>query len=199
MRSSIFGQANDPLFKKAKKQLAEAAKYVAAGDNDRAFYLFTCSVENSCGRLEPVLRKYAAQTHFTPEQLRRVGEQSDAITELLQAIEPDDEKLDVLFDFLEDSERETDGYQRFLYRQMVLSFIAGIDNRPIAAVGKVSADRMEKALDFRFALGAYLETFIAYQQWCLDFAERYVALPEEMRHAVRSARLHKGVVVGVSA
>lgn len=199
MRSSVFTQANDTLIKKAKRQLAEASKYLNQGDGDRAFYLFSCSVENSCGRLEPMLRKYAMQTHFTAEQLQRIGEQSDAVTELLQAIEPDDEKLDVLYDFLADSEREADGYQRFLYRQMILSFIAGIDNRPVAAAGMASADRLEKALDLKFALGAYLETFIAYQEWCLNFAERHVVLPEEMRRTQRGARFHKGMVMGVSA
>ena len=146
-----------------------------------------------------MLRKYATQTHFTAEQLQRIGEQSDAVTELLQAIEPDDEKLDVLYDFLADSEREADGYQRFLYRQMILSFIAGIDNRPVAAAGMASADRLEKALDLKFALGAYLETFIAYQEWCLNFAERHVVLPEEMRRTQRGARFHKGMAMGVSA
>ncbi len=199
MRSSVLGLANDPLLRKAKRQLTEAVKYLNQGDGDRAFYLFSCSVENNCGRLEPLLRKYTTQTHFMPEQLHRIGEQSDAITELLQAIEPDDEKLDVLYDFLEDSERETDVYQRFLYRQMILSFIAGINNRLALAEGTASADRLEKALDLKFALGAYLETFIAYQQWCLDFTERYVALPEEMGRTQRSVRLHKGAVVGVSA
>lgn len=202
MRTLIFGQANEHLFNTAKRQLVEAEKYLNKGDYDRAFYLFRRSVENSCGRLKTIFGQSAGKVQnngiFTPEQLRIVGSQSDSLTELLHAIDRDDEKLDILYDFLVDSERQSNGHQAFLYRQMVLNFVAGIDNRPVSVAGVTDSERLERALDLKFALAAYLETFISYQQWCLNFAAQNVVLPETKGWGVDGVRFYKKVWVGAS-
>ena len=161
----------------SRKRLAEAAEYFERGDYARSFLLFSRSVEAGS-------RAGRAGDRIRPADTGLVYDQSEALNELLFAVGPDDEKLDILYDFLTDSGRKTAEAQGrrqvFLYRRMVLEHIAGIGCRPLAQEsvatsempkGSATPDALEERLNFGFALSAYLETFIAYQRWCLDFEE----------------------------
>lgn len=127
--------------------------------------------------------------------LRRIDEQRKALTELLDAIGQEDEKLDILCAFLTDSERhvygtESNRYHTFLYRRMILGLLAGIGGRFVSAAAATNPEELEEALNFQFALAAYLETFLDYQRWCLAFEARHASERKETAPACEEAPVY---------
>ena len=178
MCATIFNQVNSSALRAAREQLAEAIQCYDRGDYDRSFYFFSRSVEKSCALLSAVGGEYLPGEIFTDPRMKayQIDEQFEAMAELLGAFEQEDEKLDLLHAFLTDSGPEAlagteTRYRLFLYRQMLLSFVAEIDNHCFSSDDMTDSDQLESLLNLKFALAAYLESLMAYQQWCLEFIE----------------------------
>mgnify|MGYP002069454591 FL=1 len=179
MSASVHNKVNRQFLRMAKEQLAEANRCFELGDYDRAFDCFGRSVEKSCRMLQAAAGEYDPKNIFTDRKMSayRIDDQFASLAELLSVFDTEDEKLDLLHAFLNDSGMEAlaGGQARcrlFLYRQMVLSFVAGLDNRCRSVADAADAEALERNLNLKFALAAYLEPLMAYQQWCLEFVER---------------------------
>ena len=176
MSASVLNKATNHLLQLSKEELADAIRYFNLGDYDRSFRSLRHSIETS----RRMLRNGTPQEIFTDPGMTpyRIDDQFEATAELLNALENEDDKLDLLCAFLDDSGLEAMSgaqtrYRLYLYRQMLLSFVAGLDNRCVSAEeAAADPDTLERFLNLKFALAAYLESLIAYQQWCLDFVER---------------------------
>lgn len=180
MSTFVLNSANDHLFQLAKTQLTEAIEYFRVGDYDRSFRSLVGSIRKSGCMLGSASETYVPQEIFTHPGMKndRIDDQYRALAELLDAFDAEDEKLDLLCAFLDDSGLEAMSgaqtrYRLLLYRQMILSFVAGLDNRCVSASEAATPEELERFLDLKFAVAAYLESLLAYQQWCLEFVEEH--------------------------
>lgn len=201
--SSAALQANTTLLNSAQKQLLLANKYYDQGEYDRSFHLFCRSVENSNRLLDTVsgfnsgcYDRKARYRIFTSDRMKdyQIEDRFKALKELFTAIDQRDEQLDLLHDFLVDSGMELYGASSFglktmLYRQMLLSFVAGMDNFG-ADLSQASStnNRLEEELNFRIARTAYLKNFMEYQSWSLRFAREILFSRKKSRNPRHHAR-----------
>lgn len=187
MKQFACDHSSVALFSTSKTHLAEAIKYMNKGNYDLSFSFFRRSVVASCrligfaaGKMDAGMESYQIEDKF------------EGLTDLLDVIGQRDEKLDMLFGFLADSDRQaTDRSNRegvCFYRQMVLSLIASIPNRNIPSEQVATAKEYEDILNFKFAMASYLETFIDYQRWCLEFIRKNWLQPKGVAHTARKIR-----------
>ncbi len=181
IQHATCGLADITLFNMAQNHLTEAVKHLEQSHYDLAFSFFRRSVVAS-NRLTGFEGGFLEGSDIPETNSLYMNDLGSSLNDLLKAIGKRDEKLDILHAFLLDSDlQETSAipgesaipaqnrYQAYLYRQMILGMIASIPNRTLLTEQTVSADAMEDMLNFKFALAAYLDTFIHYQQECLNF------------------------------